>query len=440
MGQSRMSAERADLSSVGDPLSSTFFVAAREQWMSGAPLLLGTMAGGLFAWAATTLTARVLGAPDFGLAGALLGLTSVVAVVLRPIHSASTHAASAAAADGDAAAVRGIAGRALAVALVALVGLSLLELLLIVPLSEAFHVTSDRVAIFMLLGLFIDILGYGQVVGGLLLGLQRYRAFAGSTVVDAGIRLLSMLPLAALFGVAGALAGYALGALGGTAFALVRCGGIGWRLPRAFAAPDLMRVGGSSFVLTLAIAALQNVDLVALRTYRQTQEVGWYAAAATIANVIFSFSAPLYLPVYPRLVAAVASGSRTGAVLAGALVPIAFLGGGLSVIGWLFGPLLIESIFGGGYAPAGRLLPLLFGKTTALLVLFVIGQYAIAVKSSNGIVVAVLPAAAAIIGIAVLRQPAYGTAGLALAGSALAVVAVAAFTWFRRLTPTAAQG
>src|SRR4030088_849280 len=90
----------------------------REQLNAGLPLLAGTIVASLFSYGAVTLSARLLGAADYGLLGTLLGITSVGTVALRPLHSAATHAASTAFAHGEQSIVSAFAGRLLAVCVV----------------------------------------------------------------------------------------------------------------------------------------------------------------------------------------------------------------------------------------------------------------------------------------------------------------------------------
>src|SRR5262245_53575432 len=81
------------------------------------PLLTGTIAAGALAYFAVVMSSRLLGVADFGLLGTLLGITSVGAIALRPLHSATTHAAADAYALRNRAAVRSLAGRLLATCL-----------------------------------------------------------------------------------------------------------------------------------------------------------------------------------------------------------------------------------------------------------------------------------------------------------------------------------
>jgi O-antigen/teichoic acid export membrane protein len=283
--------------------------------------------------------------------------------------------------------------------------------------------TQDRFAP-ALVAVLLASLAFWQGLSGLLLGMQRFSRYAMVSVIDAAVRAAAIVPLVIQFGIAGALAGYAVGSAAANALAVRALGGLTWRSGTGrIDGYQLARVSGDWILLTLLVAGLQNLDLVLLRSYAAADQVGWYAAAATVANLTFTLASPLYAPLYPRLVSRVREGKPTQVLLFGTLVPLIVFGtAGILITAWVGGP-IARLLFGDQFIPSGALLPVLLVKTTALLALLVVGQYAIALRHSQAVVACSIPSILTLGSIAVLHLPAEQVALVTGLGAASAAVA-----------------
>lgn len=399
-----------------------------SQARAGAPLFASTVLAGLFSYFTLTVSARLLGSADFGLLSALVAAASLVVVALRPLHTAATYLAAAAVGRGEGQTIAGLAGRALAAS--ALFGVALLAVLAVLadPVRALFR--TETLWPLAVLALFVAALTYFQIVSGLLMGLQRFSAFAAASLVDALVRALVIAPLVSLFGVVGGLISYGIGTIGASALAIARAGGLGWQVRAVADKTEMVHIGLSSVLLTLTMAVLQHSDLVLLRTYAQPEEVGWYAAAAAVGTLVYTVTAPLYLTAYPRVLAARQDGQPTWPLLSVTLAAVVIIGGvaisGASVLG----EPLANVLFGPSFLAAGLLMPVYLAKTTASTALFVLGQHAIAVGRGVAVTAALCPALLSVVLVAFLRPSPAGTA-LFLCVGALGAAGAAALTLSR---------
>ena len=271
-------------------------------------LLVGSIAAAGFSYVSIALSARLLGPADFGVLGTLLAVTSVAGVLLRPMHMLATHVAGDAYARGMR---RAIVPMTTAVHLfAAVIGLLLLSLALGFPLQSALRI--DSFAPLALMGLMIVSITVSQIASGFLIGLHRFHMFAVLTIAEASGRALLTAPLVYLFGVSGSIAAYVTATIATAVVTLHQVGGLSQ--PSVAKPPVWSEVAGiaqSTLVLTLAVAIIQHVDLVALRTYASPEDVGLYAATAVLGNLGISLAAALYLPFYPRVLAASRRGAST---------------------------------------------------------------------------------------------------------------------------------
>jgi O-antigen/teichoic acid export membrane protein len=404
----------------------------RGQARSGASVFASTVAAGILAYVSVALGARTLGASEFGLLGSLLATASIVGVTLRPLHTGATHLAAELRAHGQASAVAGIVGPSLALAAVAAGGLLALVLAVAQPLSALYR-ASDATPLVML-ALFLTGLAYSQFSTGLLLGQQHFNAYGAANVAESLTRAVLTAPLALAAGVSGVLACYGLGTLVANTYVIARIGGIRWRLPPKTHISSAALAGLWSFTLTFVIALLQNADLVILRTYAPAESVGWYAAAASIGALVFSVAAPIYLPLYPRLVASLSAGQPLWPLLGGTLILVAAAGGAGIALSLALGGALSALLFGQEFVAAGSLLPAYLAKSISLLALFLVGQYAIVAGRAGALAVTLVPSAAGVALLALYQPSAEATAFIGFLSAAACAGAVSAWiglTYFR---------
>jgi O-antigen/teichoic acid export membrane protein len=385
-------------------------------------LLVGTSSAAALSYAAVTISARLLGPEDFGLLGALLGITSLATVGVTWVYATAAHVAATALARRDIRSLTTLIGPVLAGSTV--FGLLTLTLLLALahPVGDVLH-TTDPWVIGLLAPLLAAII-CGQVLKGFLSGLQRFPAFSAAITFEALGRAVLTTPLVLLFGVAGSLASYAGGVVMADAWVLTRFGSIGWRVPLP---EELVGTGWTAVgtaMTTLMVAMLQYSDLVLLRWYAPANEVGIYSAAAALGNTLFTLAVPLTLPAFPRALAAYHARQPTTPILLRALIPVV-LGGLAAVLGatWLGGVTAVV-IFGSPFAEVGALLPVYFAKTTALIVLALTGQHVVAVRRFGALLAAALLTLLGPLLIATLRPSPEITALLVFAVATAAAVLI----------------
>jgi O-antigen/teichoic acid export membrane protein len=346
----------------------------RLQIRQGTPLALGAAATGVCSYLALAISARLLGVDEFGVLGAILAAVSVVVVAMRPLHTAATHLAARAASDRRI--LTGLTGPSLAASLGITCSLAIALKALELPLMSLLRIDDARAL--WLAAPLIGLQLLWLLESGLIAGTQRFDWYAINSITDAFIRAVVMAPLTIAAGAVGSLTAYATGVAVAGVLSTAQLGGVRWRLSRHVFDRHLFQVGGGSILLTLTISAVQNLDLLFLRTYTGPEAVGWYAACATVGSFLFALSAPLYIPLYPRVVHAVEEHRPTWPILLSVLLPL--LAAGVVGVGVCaaIGHSAIGLFFGAQFTPAGDLLPAYVMKIVSLGALFVVGQYALA--------------------------------------------------------------
>jgi O-antigen/teichoic acid export membrane protein len=355
----------------------------RIQASSSGVLLVGTVVGGVLAYASVALSAQVLGAAEFGLLGAMLGIVSLAGVAARPVYLLVTQLTARTRPRGDLRAVRDLATAALlfsgALALL-LLGCAWLASS---ALQQFFQLT--EAGPLFVVALVIAGTVCAQFFTGFVSGLHRFTTVALSTIAEALTRLIVVFPLAILLGVSGCLLSYLVGLFVTTGISIKSIGGLGSTVPPLRLDRASLRMGGASVSLTLTVALVQNVDLVLLRSYAPAVEVGLYAAAASLGNVLLALCSPLYLPAFPRTVTAHAEGKPTWPIVSEVLILISLICA-VAIVGSIaLGGSATQVLFGPTFAGVGQYVPLYLAKVTALLMLGILGQYALAIGATSAI-------------------------------------------------------
>lgn len=377
-------------------------------WLMGA-----TVVSGVLAYGSVSVNARLLGPDGFGLVGAVLAMSSLATVLLRPAGYAATHLAIAAHSRSDPSALRALLGFSIVIS-VALTIILVIVLLAVATQLNTLLQTSGLLPLALLVPLLAGSASL-QLTSGLLSGAHRFSWLAAASVVESAARAIVIAPMALLWGVSGSLAAYVTGQIAGIAFSVQRAGGLAWQRPPMQDLLDGMRTGVSAVSLVAGVALLQNGDLILLRWYSYPEDAGLYAACASFGNLFVSFSAPLFVPAFPRALAAHRLGQPTRLILLAGIAPI-LAAGIMATVGsiWL-GPPAIGVLLGGAFEAAGRVLPVYFARTTALVLVGVLGQHAMATGFASALHVAVPVAIGGLTIIAILRPDPIGTAFVVLA-------------------------
>ena len=226
------------------------------------------------------------------------------------------------------------------------------------------------------LGLLAGWLAVAASAGrGVLRGVGRLTAFAGSVLTEAVIRLGLGIALLALWpSASAAMAAYVAAGLAtvGLGELLVRRA-----LPeRTQASPvdttaerrALLAFAAPMLLMALCDAAYQNLDVLVAKRSMSLELAGQYGAIATLTRALGVLVQPFALLVIPLLTTSHARGERVGRQLAG--LTAAFLGlAALPMVVFLIWPReLVVLIYGEPFAPAA---PWLAGHAVASLAMFV---------------------------------------------------------------------
>jgi O-antigen/teichoic acid export membrane protein len=268
------------------------------------------------------------------------------------------------------------------------VPLLLIAWLLAGPLANLFNAQSGWQVV--LLGPLVAFVVGQQLISGALLGGHRFATQAATTVAEAGARALVTLPAAVLFGVSGALFAYLAGQVVSVVAAIILVGGLAWLRPSRRQLSASGSLGLAAVSLVIGLALLQSGDLVVLRWYGPTPETGLYAACASVGTLLVALSVPIYVPSFPRAIAAQREGRGTISILFVTLGLVVALGASAALVSvWLSAPVLRWS-FGSEFEDAASLLPIYLLKTSAVVSAGVIGQHALALARPAAVTV-VLP-------------------------------------------------
>jgi O-antigen/teichoic acid export membrane protein len=387
----------------------------------------GALAANVFNYVFHFVLSRKLGPDGYGSLATLLAITMIASVVGSSIGTVAmqetarlwtlrldeTIAAFAREMLRTAAAIGVIVGAA--------------ALALSFPLSAYLHI-ADRLAWSALaFALFAGIVA--AYARGAIQGAHRFGFYAASLTLESALKLMAgFLLVTAGFAVGGAMAGVAIGLLGGIAIALASLlsgpasGGAQY---------GVAQFGASAMRLTVIYAAsmaLMFVDTVFAKHALSGDDAGYYAAAGLVARII-PFGMGLIVPlVTPK---AVAARHRSRAELVH-LLRVTF---GIAVAGVVAALIVFETwpqpiialTFGAKFAHAAPLLRL-YAADTSLIALGLIGVSYLAAIGEYGIgvwlvaAVALEAGAMAIWGSTPLRLLSFAIAGNAFVLPAIAVL------------------
>jgi O-antigen/teichoic acid export membrane protein len=361
---------------------------ARRKPLDGAWVLsLATAASGVLAYLFTIVTARTLGATEYGLIGVLWAATFLIVVVLfRPLEQTTSRAVADRLARGGSS-VRSVlrAVTAIYLGMVALIA---------VGSFAAWSAITDRLfegESALTLALVVGVAGYGiaYLLRGLASGCGWFSGYGLLLLGDAGIRLVAVLPLIAVASVNLAAAAVAAAGIGSAllvlAFStahfrrLIHGADDGhFRVTRAFAfaapatviaAADQILVNGGPVLVMVGGGSAETAGLV-------------FAATMLIRIPVYLFTglAASLLPNFTRMNAAEDVARFRRGVLRTSSVLFA-LGAATVLVAAAIGPVLLSSMYGSEYTASRVELALLAAGVAFYLVAGTVSQALLALHS-----------------------------------------------------------
>lgn len=236
----------------------------------------------------------------------------------------------------------------------------IVALLLSYPLAQFLNV--DEIGPVLALAVTVLLLVVRPVVGGALQGTQHFGALGGVQVVQAASRLiLGVLLIALGLGAFGAMVALPIA----SAVALVA----GWLALRGSLAGnvtvhhevtvgDLFRYSSYAAAGLLGFALLINMDAILVRRYFGPEQAGNYSAAVTLGKVIQFFPLAIIMLLFPKAALREASKQDHGGILLAAILVVAVICGGITLLYFQFGGTLVRITLGPDYQVNGALLGL----------------------------------------------------------------------------------
>jgi O-antigen/teichoic acid export membrane protein len=208
-------------------------------------------------------------------------------------------------------------------------------------------------------------------------GTQDFGTFAGSVCAEGAGKVLALVALLSFgLGLAGGVAGFAVGALAGcaviAALLVRRYAGVAARAIRY----DWRRIalsGVGAAAVTITVTLVGNVDVLVVKHFFNAAQAGLYSAAALGGKIIFYFVGFIPTVLLPQVTDRHVRGERTRHALLLAVV----LFGAIAVCGFagvkFFGLVLLHVLVGHAFDAAHGLL---VGYTVAMLLLALIALLA----------------------------------------------------------------
>jgi O-antigen/teichoic acid export membrane protein len=208
------------------------------------------------------------------------------------------------------------------------------------------------------------------VLRGILQGAEGFRAYAASAILEVVVKVALAVVFTSIgWGIAGALAGWALGSAASLAYTLAVLFGAFGNQPRVPLALDLgrlARTSGGVAIATLLISAMGFGDVLFVKHFFPPLQAGLYGAGALAGKMLFWLVNFVPAVVLPRAAFNAARGRRAVPILLQALAAIALLAGSGLAIYALVPELVVTALAGGAFAPAAVLV-FPYGIATTLL-------------------------------------------------------------------------
>jgi O-antigen/teichoic acid export membrane protein len=378
------------------------------------------------------LAARALPIADYGILMALLSLMIVMTAPALVAQNSLSKLVADVAATGNLATVGGLARSTQRFAGIVAGAVFVIAVLLRGPIGALVHATDP-----LLVPLMAAVAAGAIVVPlqrGVFQGASRFGELALSMLVESAVRVATVVPLARIAGIRGALVALTLAFFAPAITSAVRARAVwphaqlgGLDLRRAFVA---VLQTGSGF---LAVITMLYFDVILVRHYFDSYDAGLYSGVSLVGRAIFAGVAFVPMVVIPKVVSRRASGESIRPVVflaAGVMAAAAFCAIGIVA----FAPERVLSILGGpAFRPAAPyLLPYAFAATILATV-----NVAVAIRVGLHRFAHVIPLVVILLGEVIMvtlrHQQISDVLWVIVVGHTAALVATVAVTAFERV-------
>jgi O-antigen/teichoic acid export membrane protein len=403
----------------------------------GALVFVSISVVNLLSFAFHMLVSRRLGVDAYGSLNALLAGFTVLYVPAAILTTVVAKYAAEFRAVGDTARLRALALRIAVWLSAAALAIFVLGALAAPAIATYLHVADARSVVLTAAILAVNLVL--PVLRGVLQGVENFRAFAVSAILEAAVKVgLAFALTGAGFGVNGALAAWLLGSVA----SLVWTGAIlAIEYGRAAAAPlrldvaRLLRTTGGVALATLCVASLGFSDVVIVKHVFDARTAGLYGATSLAGKMLYWLVSFVPIVVLPRAVSRVATGASARPILLQALGIVAVLAGAGLAAYALFPGAIVRALAGGAFGDAAPLLLPYGVATTLLAVLNTVVIYKIGVHRFGFVIPLALVALAELIAIATFHDTPYRVISILIVADAVALAVTLVAAPERRPSP-----
>lgn len=359
--------------------------------------LLGPEANGIIAfslWLATT--------------GALVAELGTGVILLRMLPQLRAQ-------GYDAARRRGFAAFLVTPTLISTVILAVLYWLVFLG-SEELHWAKTAPSIALVTGILFVIQSVGAFTKNYLIGEQRLDTFVKLTTVASVLQLVTVLGGALLYGVEGALIGYAAGQFVLFLYTLRiifqrrdRCD-----VPTKFLMSSSL-VLSAEFVIDSIF--LNRIEILFLQQFWSVQLVGFYAVSLSLANLALQLPVQLtgsLLPYYSQRRHS-DDGSLSAEVFSGVIRALSYITLPMSFGLAAISTGLVSAVFGEAFRPAGMIVALLALSSPSFVLMQILTQYLFSIDRAKTRLFTGMAGGAVIVAGCLLAVPWFGGEGAAVA-------------------------
>ncbi len=367
-------------------------------------LLIGASVSAVLTIAAMIYAGRVMGPAQYADFSAALAVIYLATLALSPVLPSVARVAARYATNDRIAAVVTLRRSVMRIALIAVVIATTAAAIVVRPAAQWLRLASWTTLAWAVLAAIVYVLL--SIDRGFLQGLFRFREYNMNTLIESVVRAGLIFALARIIPTASfAMMAWAAGTLIAQAMVSVSLARvIAQHAPELPEWNDLLGLLRPMVGLMIALAIFQNTDVIAVKRFMTAQEAGGYGAASALSRGFGVLFVPLYAMAGPMLTEArekkrdvfAATLKLTFAYLGLVTVPLLIVTG--------FGPRLMTSLYGGGYAIAGGIIAPLSVVTVITYVALMLSQALLTIDDHRFVWMYIACAIAQVAGLAVAHE------------------------------------
>jgi O-antigen/teichoic acid export membrane protein len=306
--------------------------------------------GSFFNYLFNMIMGRLLGPADYGILAALLAIVYVLAVFSSSVQLMTTKYTSIYKAEEAEDKINVLFWQMNK----KMFWVSIFSFLLIFSLSPliASFLNIPSCKTVMIFSLIFLVTFLAPVNRGILQGLQRFFYFAGSFIIESGIKLLTGVLLVILgFGVNGAAIAPFIGVLLAYLIIFIPLLKLFKKRKKKIHLPwkEMLVYTKPVFLTTLGLSSFMIVDVFLVKHYFPPFEAGIYAALALMARVVFFITGPINQVMFPLVAESYQKKKKHTGFLLDSVFLVTLLSAAVLLFYYFFPDLSIKIIFGSAY-------------------------------------------------------------------------------------------